>query len=107
VSLAGNDTIGNLLGTGDSAQFGAPLSLTVDSNGVVYTADANNHVIKKITQQGTVSVIAGHVPSGSADGFGPNANFYYPMGLVVDSLNNIFIGEDGNHKIRKITFVKP
>ena len=47
---------------------------------------------------------ASGVTSGSADGIGSVAMFYNPLGIALDSLNEVFIGDRGNNLIRKITW---
>lgn len=49
-TLAGS-TVGFNNGTGASAQFNLPNSVTVDALGTVYVADLLNHKIRKITQE--------------------------------------------------------
>ncbi len=53
-----------------------------------------------------VSTLAGGV-SGTrgvyADGVGSNAVFYFPSGVVVDANGNVFVGDENNHRIRKVT----
>ena len=41
--------------------------------------------------------------SGSTDGTGSAARFYNPIGIAVDSADNIYVAEYSNHTIRKIT----
>jgi hypothetical protein len=46
--LAGTGIRGSDPGPGSSATFNEPSGITVDANGFVYVADANNHLIRKI-----------------------------------------------------------
>ena len=50
-----------------------------------------------------VSTLAGSGTEGSGNGTGTAAQFYYPSGVAVDSSDNVFVADSGNHRIRKIT----
>ena len=50
-----------------------------------------------------VSTFAGSSTSGNQDGQGANAAFDKPIGIAIDLEDNIYIGDGGNHNIRKIT----
>ncbi|MBF0544060.1 MAG: hypothetical protein HQM08_06495 [Candidatus Riflebacteria bacterium] len=81
-----------------------PWGITVDSSGNVFVSSFDNHIIQKITPSGTVSTFAGVVgPPGSTDGPGASAKFNCPAGLSIDSSNNVYVADNGNHEIRKIT----
>jgi sugar lactone lactonase YvrE len=91
-------------GTGTAASFNTPSSVATDAAGNVYVADKNNHLIRKITPAGTVSILAGGVNMpGNSEGPGAAARFNYPAGVAVDNSGNILVADSGNHKIRKIT----
>jgi sugar lactone lactonase YvrE len=77
--------------------------MTIDSSGVMYVIDENSHSIRKVTSSGVVSTLAGRGTTGSTNGTGTNASFYYPSGVAVDSSGNIYVADQGNHRIRKIT----
>jgi hypothetical protein len=103
-TLAGQPAGGTNDGTGISAQFNSPCGVAVDAAGNVYVADTDNHTVRKITPTGTVITLAGLAgASGSADGTGGIARFNQPGGIAVDSASNLYIGDSGNHTIRKIT----
>lgn len=50
-----------------------------------------------------ISTIAGNGLPGSMNGTGVLASFYYPTGIVADALGNMYVADNYNHKIRKIT----
>ena len=95
---------GSTNGTGSGARFDFPDGVAVDSAGNVYVADSENDTIRKITPVGVVSTLAGLAGSrGSADGTGSVARFSLPTGVAVDSAGNVYVADDGNNTIRKIT----
>lgn len=49
---------GHVDGQGSAARFAFPQSLSVDSSGNVYVADADNHDLRKITPEGLVTTVA-------------------------------------------------
>ncbi|MGC4040843.1 MAG: T9SS type A sorting domain-containing protein [Flavobacterium sp.] len=102
-TFAGSGNPGSLNANGTAATFNLPTTVAVDSFGNVYVVDRSNHKIRKITTGGTVSTFAGSGVSGSADGTGEAASFRFPDGAAFDSHDNLFISDQSNHKIRKIT----
>jgi len=70
--------------------------------GNVYVADRGNHRVRKITRDGTVTTIAGDGTPGFKNGTGVNAQFYFPSGIAVDALGNIYVTDYLNHCIRKL-----
>jgi sugar lactone lactonase YvrE len=100
--LAGNS--GTADGTGSSARFNYPTGVAVDTAENIYVADRSNQAIRKITPAGDVTTFAGVAGvSGAADGQGPLARFSQPTGLTIDAVGNLYVADEANHKIRKIT----
>jgi sugar lactone lactonase YvrE len=79
-----------------------PFGIAVDNSGTLYVADTNNQLIRKITSGGLVSTLAGSSNTGSSDGAGANASFYYPEGIAVDNAGDVYVGDSSNDTIRLI-----
>ncbi len=95
---------GSADGLGTNATFNGPSGLAVDGSGNVYVADSNNQTIRVITSGGIVSTFAGTAGKpGSANGQGAAARFAAPTGVAVDKMGNVFVADQNNQSIRKIT----
>lgn len=103
--LAGSSgfEIGYAEGQGTDARFGDLGELVLDVFGNLYVADLGNNRIRKITPSGLVSTFAGSGQSGAQDGPAATASFHQPRGLAIDHDGNLYVGDEGNKKIRKIT----
>src|SRR2546429_602127 len=111
-TLAGNAGPGSTDGTVSVARFNQPQGVAVDQAGNIYVADSFNNTIRKVTQAGVVTTLAGLAgSSGSADGSGSTARFtlYYAAnsvpggGVAVDNVGNIYVADTYNNTIRKVT----
>jgi streptogramin lyase len=96
-------TAGYLDGTGTAASLNYCLGVAVDGSGAVFVADTGNLRIRKITPEGVVSTVAGAGTEGDVDGTGTAAIFDSPIGVTVDVNGNLYVSEDYNNRIRKIT----
>lgn len=98
------ETAGSANGTGTVARFNFPQCVAVGNGGVIYVADNQNHVIRKITSGGVVTTFAGTAGAiGSANGTGSAARFNTPYGVATDPAGNVYVADTRNHTIRKIT----
>lgn len=104
-TFAGSGTAGYADGTGTSAQFnfGSYSGLCSDVAGNIYVAERANYRIRKITPAGVVTTVAGSGTSGFVDGPAATAQFNSLRGITVDGLGNLFVADQGNHCIRKIS----
>ena len=89
-------------GEGNSARFHHPCGIAMDAAGNLYVADTYNNRIRKVTPEGVVSTLAGS-KRGFADGEGSAARFYVPSGIAIDAAGNLYVADEGNHRIRKVT----
>jgi len=107
-TLAGSaNEYGTVDGAGAVARFGGMKSMATDSADNLYVTDAGvtgtAPSVRKITPAGLVSTLAGGISYGSADGQYGAATFRTPAGLTVDAAGNVYVGDQTNHSIRKIT----
>lgn len=113
-TFAGSGVAGSADGVAMSASFNIPSGVAVDNAGNVYVADSRNFTIRKITQAGVVTTLAGTAGvRGSADGtgaaasFGENSDFFSaglgPAALAVDNNGNVYVADTFNATVRKIT----
>ena len=88
------------------AEFESPMCVAVDGTDKVYVTDFGNNAIRQITLNGTdwlTTTIAGNTNAGSSDGSGMVARFLTPNGIAVDASGNLYVADQGNHTIRKVS----
>ena len=104
-TLAGSaGATGSVDGNGAAARFSHPLGVATDGADNLYIADSANFTVRKITPDGTVSTIAGLAGvTGSVDSTGADARFGFPVHVATDRAGNVYVADQGNDTIRKIT----
>jgi sugar lactone lactonase YvrE len=103
-TLAGGSSSGSADGIDKGARFHLPYGVAVDKSGELYVADSGNNSIRKITSRGEVTTLAGLTGGyGSKDGIREASRFNYPLGVAVDKAGNLFVSDNGNHTIRRVT----
>jgi len=82
--------------------FPSVLGVVVDASGNIYASDYTNSLILKIDTSNNVTTFAGS-SQGFADGTTTNAKFSRPYGITKDTSGTLYVADQGNNKIRKIT----
>ncbi|UIR55916.1 DUF6443 domain-containing protein [Sphingobacterium sp. SRCM116780] len=82
-----------------------PLNTAMGSDGSLYIANAGYHSIMKRTSAGIETVFAGGNSTiwDYVDGTGSTARFRHPSSIAIDAAGNLFVTDQQNHRIRKIT----
>ena len=107
-TVAGSNT-GQFFGDGGPATSAAlyyPLGVVTDSAGDLFIADSFNHRIRIVTPDGNINTYAGFSPTGGYSGDGgpaTSANLNRPFGICLDAAGNLYIADNENHRIRKVT----
>jgi sugar lactone lactonase YvrE len=93
-------------GLATSAQFNQPEDIALDTSGNLYIADFYNNRVRKVTPAGIISTVAGTGIAGySGDGgLATSAELNYAFGVAVDGSGNLYISDENNSRIRKVTF---
>lgn len=101
-TIAGLDA-GYLNGHGRlGARFSSPTDLAVAPDGSLLVADRDNAAVRRVTQDGTATTLAGLASKGFADGMGSDARFNLLEGVAIDKAGHIFVADTVNHRIRRI-----
>jgi sugar lactone lactonase YvrE len=105
-TVAGNGTAAYTGNGGQAtlASLNAPYGVLVDPAGNIYIADTYNNVIRMVNTAGNIDTIAGSYYGYAGDG-GPatGAAMRYPAGIARDSAGNLYISDQFNDCIRKVT----
>lgn len=103
-SLAGDGTNSFANGTGSTAKFNVPTDCCVDAHGNVYVADSAGRRVRKITESGVVTTLAGNGSSGTTDAAaGHDVRFNTPIRICMDSGQQfMYVMDRTNAAIRKV-----
>ena len=85
--------------------FRAPEGIAVDSRGNLFITEYRSSIVRKISSDGNVSVLAGKdMETGNLNGTGSEARFNRPHGLVVVGDSVIYVCDMKTHTIRKVNY---
>lgn len=104
-TVAGAATVsGAADGAGGAARFLFPFGIAIDPSSNFVVADTGNNTIRSLSAAAFVDTLAGEASvASSADGAGSAAGFSFPFGVTVDKTGNVFVVDNGNQTLRKIT----
>ena len=108
-TVAGDQGAGGFAGDGGPATQALltnPTGIAVDKSGNLYIADRGNQRIRMVTAStGIITTIAGSSTIGYAGDGGPavNATFTLPTGIAIDASGNLYIADENNWVIRRIS----
>ncbi|HWB98763.1 MAG TPA: chitobiase/beta-hexosaminidase C-terminal domain-containing protein, partial [Bryobacteraceae bacterium] len=109
-TFAGGAEESGAAGVGDGspatgASLFGPDEIAFDTNGSLYIADTTHGLIRKVTPDGIITTVAGgNTANNNGDG-GPatDAQLRHPVGVAVDSKDDIYISDDYDSTVRKVT----
>lgn len=92
-------------GPATSAQLDYLRGLAVDGAGNLYIADKLNNRIRRVSPTGTITTVAGTGAQAFAGDGGPatSAALYHPEDVAVDGAGNLYIADQMNNRIRRVT----
>ncbi len=106
-TIAGNGTAGFAGDTGQAtqAQINRAVGLVTDANGNLYLAEELNNRVRKVDTSGVITTFAGTGTAGFSGDSGPaaQAQLSGPLGLCIDPSGNIYVNDQGNKRVRKIS----
>jgi len=103
-TVAGSGFHGVLDASGQTAQFNNPTAIATSGCGAVIVADTDNHRVRRIDPDGTVTTLAGSRPDEGwfRDGPANEARFDRPSGVAVALDGSVIVADTNNHRIRRI-----
>ena len=91
-------------GPATKAAIWSDCHLAVDATGNLYISEHESHRVRKVSEKGIITTIAGTGSAGFGGDGGPaaRAQLNYPEGIALDSAGNLFIADYLNRRVRKV-----
>ncbi|MBI4889575.1 MAG: hypothetical protein HY821_03050 [Acidobacteria bacterium] len=92
-------------GPADQASLNDPRGMCLDGNGNLYIAEYKGHRVRRVTPSGVITTVVGTGVEGGAGDGGPAtaAQLSGPVSVAFDGAGNMYIGEYGGDRVRKVT----
>lgn len=106
VAGSGVEGFGGDDGSAVAAMLNRPVGVALDRAGNLLIADEGNHRIRKVdASTGNISTVAGTGTGGFGGDGGPatSAKLNSPSGIALDGIDNLYIADSENHRVRKVT----
>jgi hypothetical protein len=86
-----------------SATLRRPTGLALDGVGDLFIADTGNNLVREVTSDGHISILAGNGRRGDSGNTGPatSAKLDTPTGVAVSG-SKVLIADAGNHEVREV-----
>ena len=83
-----------------------PVRIGIDKFGNLFIADEFNFRVRMVDNLGKIHTVDGIGTTGFSGDGGPAsaAQFNFPAGIAFDSCSNLYIPDNGNNRVRKITY---
>jgi sugar lactone lactonase YvrE len=95
------DAKGSVDGPAATARFSVPYGIAY-VNGALIVADYENHKLRRVALDGTVSTFAGDGTAGFANGAVGSARFNRPQGLATAGNGDLYVTDVENFRVRRI-----
>lgn len=92
-------------GPATDAQLHTPYGLALAADGSLFISDMRNNVVRRVSAKGRITTIAGNGRRGYTGDGGPatDATLNKPTGITLDKAGNLYIADEDNHVVRKVT----
>jgi len=101
IRIVAGGIVGTFAGDGNAATFWYPAGIAMNDHNLAYVADMNNDRIRLIINH-NIGTLAGST-EGFVNGTGAAAKFNNPYGVALGGDGTVYVADEGNHAIRKIT----
>lgn len=106
-NVAGSWRVGAAVGDGGpgTSAITRVSSMATDAKGNLYLSETTYHTVRIMNTTGTIMTIAGSGAAGFAGDLGPATSSLLnsPSAISADSAGNVYIADQSNHRIRKLT----